>query len=430
MFSDSCLIFPASVVSRCAETTSGRKLILTAAINDRETWVLCDALYTPYQRRSDWLLHLDQGRIHQMLPAADMKDIPPDRLVHIPGAMVAPGFIDLHIHGAAGRDFMDGSLATLQEVSRTLARHGTTSFLATTISASDADLEHALRGLATHRSAEMPGARHLGIHMEGPFLNPLRRGTHCAGCLRKAERDAFLRFIAWSENSVRRLTVAPEMDSGCSVIRAASELGIAVSLGHSDATEIQARAAVDAGATQATHTYNAMRPFHQREPGILGVALTDDRVYAEIIADGVHVQPGAIDLLLRVKGVDRIPLVTDGSSGVGMPDGRYPLGGKSVTVKDGECRDSEGHLAGSVLTLDRAVRNLIKWLDVPLHEALIMASATPARCMRMSNGLGIVKPGADADLVFLDRNLEVIQTMVAGRIVYTRPQASQDRAGT
>jgi N-acetylglucosamine-6-phosphate deacetylase len=320
---------------------------LTAAINDRETWVLCDALYTPYQRRSDWLLHLDQGRIHQMLPAADMKDIPPDRLVHIPGAMVAPGFIDLHIHGAAGRDFMDGSLATLQEVSRTLARHGTTSFLATTISASDADLEHALRGLATHRSAEMPGARHLGIHMEGPFLNPLRRGTHCAGCLRKAERDAFLRFIAWSENSVRRLTVAPEMDSGCSVIRAASELGIAVSLGHSDATEIQARAAVDAGATQATHTYNAMRPFHQREPGILGVALTDDRVYAEIIADGVHVQPGAIDLLLRVKGVDRIPLVTDGSSGVRhrkrwrVPRQRRPSGRQRAYVGSGRAQPDQ-----------------------------------------------------------------------------------------
>jgi len=393
---------------------------LTEAQDDQEIWVLCDVLYTPYQRRTDWLLHIVQGKIRHMLPAAEAEAIPPDKLIHLPDAMVAPGFIDLHVHGAAGHDLMDGSLRTLQKVARTLARYGTTSFLATTISASDSELETAVRGLAAHRHAVTDGARPIGIHLEGPFLNPLRRGTHCAGHLRKADQQSFLRFVALSENTIRRLTIAPEMDPGCELIRAASELGISVSIGHSDATEKQARAAVDAGATQATHTFNAMRPFHQREPGILGVALTDDRVYAEVIADGIHVQPGTIDLLLRVKGVDRIPLVTDGSSGVGMPDGTYPFAGKTVTVKDGECRDSEGHLAGSTLTLDRAVRNLIEWLDVPLHEALIMASATPARSMRMSHGLGIVRPGADADLIFLDRNLQVLQTMVAGRIVYLR----------
>lgn len=389
--------------------------------NDHEIWVLCDALYTPYQRRTEWLLQIAQGKIRRMLPASEAEGIPAEKLVHLPNAMVAPGFVDLHIHGAAGLDLMDGSLGTLQKVSRTLARYGTTSFLATTMSAPDAELESAIRSLAAHRHAATGGARLMGIHMEGPFLNPLRRGTHCVGSLRKADRQSFLRLVDLSENTIRRLTIAPEMDPGCELTRAAAELGIAVSLGHSDATERQARAAVDAGATQATHTFNAMRPFHQREPGILGVALTDDRIYAEIIADGVHTQQGSIDLLLRVKGVDRIPLVTDGSSGLGMPDGDYPFGGKTVTVKDGECRDSEGHLAGSTLTLDRAVRNLIEWLDVPLHEALIMASATPARSMRMSNGMGIIRPGAEADLVFLDRNLQVLQTMVAGRIVYVRP---------
>ncbi len=394
---------------------------MTGDQNDQEIWVLCDALYTPYRRRTDWLLHIAQGKIRRMLPASEAEGIPAEKMIHLPNAMVAPGFVDLHVHGGAGLDLMDGSLSTLQKVSRTLARFGTTSFLATTMSAPDAELESAILGLAAHRHAATDGARPIGIHMEGPFLNPLRRGTHSAGSLRKADRQSFLRLVELSENTIRRLTIAPEMDPGCELIRAASELGIAVSLGHSDATEKQARAAVDAGATQATHTFNAMRPFHQREPGILGVALTDDRIYAEIIADGVHTQPGSVDLLLRVKGVDRIPLVTDGSSGLGMPDGNYPFGGKTVTVKDGECRDSEGHLAGSTLTLDRAVRNLIEWLDVPLHEALIMASATPARSMRMGNGMGIVRPGADADLVFLDHNLQVLQTMVAGRIVYVRP---------
>ncbi len=394
---------------------------MTEGQDDHEIWILCDALYTPYQRRTDWLLHITQGKIRRMLPASEAEGIPAEKIIHLPDAVVAPGFVDLHVHGAAGLDLMDGSMSTLQTVSRTLARYGTTSFLATTMSAPDAELESAILGLAGLRHAATDGARMFGIHMEGPFLNPLRRGTHVPDTLKMADRQSFLRLVELSENAIRRLTIAPEMDPGCELIRSAAELGITVSLGHSDATEKQARAAVDAGATQATHTFNAMRPFHQREPGILGVALTDDRVYAEIIVDGVHTLPGSVELLLRAKGVDRVPLVTDGSSGLGMPDGLYPLGGKTVIVKNGECRDSEGHLAGSTLTLDRAVRNLIKWLDVPLHEALIMASATPARSMRLGNGMGIICPDADADLVFLDRDLQVVQTMVGGRIVYTRP---------
>jgi N-acetylglucosamine-6-phosphate deacetylase len=394
--------------------------------NDQELWVLCDALYTPYQRRTDWLLHIKQGKIRRMLPAGEAGTVSPDKLIYIPGAMVAPGFIDLHVHGAAGCDLMDGSLDTLQIVSKTLARYGTTSFLATTMSAPIADIEAAVRGLAMNLPAINGGARPIGIHMEGPFLNPKCRGTHDTEYLTQADRGFFLRLIELTGRAIRRLTLAPEMDPGGDVIRAASELGIAVSLGHSDANAKEARAAVDAGATQATHTFNAMRSLHQREPGILGVALTDDRIFAEIIADGIHVHPCAIELLLRVKGVDRIPLVTDGSSAVGMPDGSYPLGNKAITVKDGACRDSQGNLAGSTLTLDRAVRNMIEWLDVPLHEALIMASATPARSMGMGNGMGIVCPGADADLVFLSPNLRVLQTMVAGRIVYSQPNSVAD----
>jgi N-acetylglucosamine-6-phosphate deacetylase len=398
---------------------------LTAPNHTPDVWVLCDALYTPYQRRVDWLLHIRGCRIHEMMPSAEAGEIPPDQLIHIPEAMVAPGFIDIHVHGAAGWDLMSGSPEAIRQVAQTLARFGTTSFLATTMSAPEAELDNAILGLASQRDIDTGGARFLGIHLEGPFLNPVRRGAHSELSLRKADPASLFRQVEQSGDFIRRLTVAPEMDPGHELIRAAAGKGIVVSLGHSDATEKQARAAVDAGATQATHTFNAMRPLHQREPGVLGVVLTDDRVYAEVIADGVHVQPAAIDLLLRVKGVDRVPLVTDGSSGVGMPDGEYPLGAETVTVRRGECRDRDGHLAGSVLTLDRAVRNMIEWLDVPLHEALIMASATPARSMRMGNGKGTVGPGADADLVFLDRNLQVIQTMVAGRIVYSRPRALQ-----
>jgi N-acetylglucosamine-6-phosphate deacetylase len=170
----------------------------------------------------------------------------------------------------------------------------------------------------------------------------------------------------------------------------------------------------------ATHTFNAMRPLHHREPGILGVVLTDDRLYAEVIADGVHVHPLALRLLLRAKGVDRTLLVTDGVSAVDMPDGQYPLGDKTVVVRGNECRDSDGALAGSTLTLDRAVRNLVNWLDMPVHQAVATATAVPALSLRITASKGILAPEADADLVFLDSALRVTKTMVGGRIVYSR----------
>ena len=386
--------------------------------NDREFWVRCDTLYTPYQRRRDCLLHVVEGKIRRMLAATEAGDIPAEMVFHRPGAIVAPGFVDLHVHGAAGCDFMDGTAASLNAAAATLARHGTTSFLATTMSAPQARLESAIRSLASLLTSPDQGAKLIGIHMEGPYLNPLRRGTHDAPFLRKADAGEFRRLAELSENTLCRITIAPEMDPGLEVVREAAERGIQVSLGHSDATQEQASAAIDAGATHITHAGNAMRPFHQREPGIFGVALTDNRVFAEIIADGVHLHPTTLQLLLASKGVDRTLLVTDGSSAVGMPDGRYPLGDKTVAVQRGECRDEDGRLAGSTLTLDRAVRNLVEWLDVPLHEALTAASATPARSMRMGDRIGMIRPGADADLVFLSRDLAVLHTMVAGRTVY------------
>ncbi len=391
---------------------------MTPMAEDQEVWVRCDTLFTPYQRRRDWLLHIVAGTIRRMLPAREVQDAPRGMMVHVPDAIVAPGFVDLHVHGAAGHDFMDGTRASLQAASAVLARHGTTSFLATTMTAPDDRIEAAVRGLVTHRHETGDGARMIGIHLEGPHLNPLRRGTHDADLLKPADVGWFVRLVELSGHSIRRITIAPEMDPGLDLIREAVARGIRVSLGHSDATEEQARAAIDAGASQATHTFNAMRPLHQREPGILGVALTDDRVFTEMIADGVHVRPTALQLLLRIKGVERALLATDGSSAVGMPDGKYPLGDAFIEVRDGTCRDAEGRLAGSVLTLDRAVSNLVDWLDLPLHEALTAASATPARSMLMGEHKGIISPGADADLVFLSRDLRVLQTMVGGRVVY------------
>jgi N-acetylglucosamine-6-phosphate deacetylase len=383
-------------------------------------WVRCDKLYTPHMRRDDTLLWIQKGRIRQILESSGARNLPAGEVVHEPGAMVAPGFIDLHVHGARGRDLMDGTRETLCAVSEALACHGTTGFLATTLSAPDSATETALRGFASHRASANNGAVPLGIHMEGPYLNPVRKGTHNASYLKAADGAAFRRFVELANGSVLRVTVAPEMDDGFELIREAVRLGIKISLGHSDATESQARAAVDAGASQATHTFNTMRPLHQREPGILGLVLLDDRVDAEVIADGVHVHWSNVQLLVRLKGLERTLLVTDGLSSVDMPDGHYPLGDKMIVVRDGQCRDQDGALAGSTLTLDRAVRNLVHELNLPLEGALAAASACPARSMGMGDRKGVVAAGADADLVFLDSGLNVIRTMVAGRTVYRR----------
>jgi N-acetylglucosamine-6-phosphate deacetylase len=389
------------------------------AQNDREIWIRCGTLHTPFQTQTDAVLHIVKGKIKQILASSELTPVSSSNVIHEPESIVVPGFIDLHVHGARGRDVMDGTLESLQTLSSSLASHGTTSFLATTLSAPDSDLEVALRGFTAHRQ-KVDGARALGIHLEGPYLNPARRGTHNTSHIRRADLQAFRRLVQFSGNTIRKITLAPEMDDDLRVTREATALGIQISIGHSDATAEQAKAAADNGATVATHTFNAMRPLHQREPGILGVVLTDDRLFAEVIADGVHVHPLALRLLLRAKGVDRTLLVTDGVSAVDMPDGHYPLGDKTVVVRGNECRDSDGALAGSTLTLDRAVRNLVNWLDMPIQQAVAAATAVPARSLRITASKGILAPEADADLVFLDSELRVTKTMVGGRIVYSR----------
>lgn len=391
-----------------------------SAQNNGTIWVRCDTLYTPFERHRDVVLKIRHGRVQEILSVDAPQALSADPMIYEPGTSVAPGLIDLHVHGARGRDLMDGTLESLQTVSETLARHGTTSFLATTLSASESDTEIAVRGMAAQTGTVLDGACLIGIHLEGPYLNPLRRGTHNTDHLKLPSVPAFRRLVELSGNIIRKVTVAPEIDGALRLIREAVGLGIPVSLGHSNATWEQAKAAVDAGASHATHTFNAMRPLHHREPGILGLVLTDDRVFAEIIADGIHVHPAMVKLLVRTKKVEKVLLVTDGISAVDMPDGDYPLGDKTVVVRQGECRDHEGVLAGSTLTLDRAVVNVIRWLECPLAQVLATASAYPARSLGMETHKGRIAPGADADLIFLDPSMTVVKTMVGGKIVFSR----------
>jgi N-acetylglucosamine-6-phosphate deacetylase len=253
----------------------------------------------------------------------------------------------------------------------------------------------------------------LGIHLEGPFISPARRGVHPPSAIARPSVEILGKFSKAADGFVKILTLAPELPGAMELIESAVAAGAVAAMGHTDADYEQARAAIRAGARHAVHTYNAMRPFSHRDPGILGAIMTDPEVTAEIIADGVHVAAAAIQVLIGAKGFDTVLLVSDGMAATGMRDGNYRLGDFEVSVKDGVARNSEGKLAGSTLTLDRALRNLVG-LGVPLIEAVRMATLLPARRLSMAGKKGVIAAGADADLVALTPDLRVQWVMTRG----------------
>jgi N-acetylglucosamine-6-phosphate deacetylase len=314
---------------------------------------------------------------------------------------------------------MDGSYESLNVVSRILPRHGTTSFLATTVSSPADVLTNTVERIARHIASPFEGAQPLGIHLEGPFISAAKRGTHKSTNIIAPDASLLLNWIRASNNSVRLITVAPELPGVEELLRVAKHSQILVGMGHSNATFTEARSAVESGVCYAVHTFNAMRPFSHRDPGILGEVLTDDRVFAEIIADGIHVHPSAIALLARAKGKSKILLVTDAVSAMDMPNGRYALGEDVVEVHDGVCRDVEGRLAGSTLNQETALRNFTEWSRWPFEDALFGLTLNPARALGL-RGKGVLEPGADADVVLLDHSLNVAKTFVRGRLVFDR----------
>jgi N-acetylglucosamine-6-phosphate deacetylase len=407
-------------------------------------------LFTPLERIEQPLLLVEDGSVVEITSRA-LRDIPRgSRAVDFPGQILAPGFIDIHIHGGAGHDVMEAAADALPPVERLLASHGVTSYFPTTVTAPlDATLA-ALERLADAIEAEdspagnnpraksEPGelrARPLGIHLEGPFINHCRRGVHPPADLLAPSLAAFDRFWQAARGHIRVMTIAPELPGAIEVITEAARRGVCVSLGHSDANLDAARAGVLAGARHATHTFNAMRPLGHRDPGILGDVLTDSRLSADFIADGIHLDPAIVQLLLAAKGLDAAVLISDATAATGMPDGRYRLGSLEVEVKDGKCT-SDGHLAGSVLTLDLAIRNVMKFAKLDLQQAVRMATLNPARVVHMNCGNmnggngrktnggnnspgrldqgGCLKPGCPADLVVLSPTGEVRSTIIRG----------------
>jgi N-acetylglucosamine-6-phosphate deacetylase len=390
--------------------------------------VLCaNRLYTPQEEIKDPLLFIEDGvisavssRAQQELPAnATVVDLAHDGLAD---AILAPGFVDIHMHGGAGLDVMRATPAELPHLNKFLTTHGVTGYFPTTVAAPLDQTCQALERLADAIEASQSSpaanggavqARPLGIHLEGPFLTHKRRGVHPPEYLVEPTLEIFERLWQAARGHVRMMTIAPELPGALEVIAEAARRKVLVSIGHSDAVLEAARAGVRAGARHATHTFNAMRPLDHRDPGILAEVLTDTQLSADIIVDGIHVAPEVVQIFLRQKGLERSVLITDATAAAGMPDGTYQLGPIQVEVKDGKCT-KDGNLAGSVLTMDRAVRNVTQFAGWSLRDA-VRAATLNATCASGLAQHGHLSPGAEANVVVLSPDGEIRKTFVRGR---------------
>jgi len=376
-------------------------------------------LYTPVEEIQNPLLLVEDGLVSDLSSRAT-KEVPRNvSLVDFGDVVLAPGFLDIHIHGGAGLDAMRASPSELSRLGRFLATHGVTGYFPTTVAAPLDATCAALGRLADAIEAggtncDSAQARPLGIHLEGPFLSHKRRGVHPPENLVAPTTKIFERLWQAARGHVRVLTIAPEIPGAMEVIAEAARRKICVSIGHSDAEMSIAQDAVGAGARHATHTFNAMRPLDHRDPGIIAEVLDDDRMTADIIVDGIHVAPPIVKLFLLAKGRERAVLITDAISATGMPDGRYQLGPIEVDVKDGRCT-SNGSLAGSVLTMDRAVRNVTQFSNWSLQDALRAATLNPAQAVGLAANHGILAPGSAADFNVLSKTGEVLKTIVHGQ---------------
>lgn len=335
--------------------------------------------------------------------------------------MIIPGFIDEHIHGAAGSDAMDGTVEDLAKIANALASEGTTSFLATTMTQSPENITKALKAVKEYKDAKFTsGAEIVGVHLEGPFIAKEHIGAQPLEYVAKPLVETFKKYEEASGNNIKIVTLAPEEEGAIDLIKYLKSKQIVASIGHTGALYDDVRKAVEAGATNATHTYNAMKGIHHREVGTVGSTFLFDELNAEIICDGIHVSAPAIRLLYKNKPHDKFTLITDAMRAKHMPDGDYELGGQPVIVKNNEARLPNGVLAGSVLKMNLAVKNVMKFLDLPLEEVVKYATINPAKNLHIDDEVGSIKVGKKANLVVVDQDLNVYMTIREGVIVYKK----------
>lgn len=335
-------------------------------------------------------------------------------IIDAKGAYVSPGFIDVHTHGRGGSDTMYATFDDLNTISKATLKTGVTSFLPTTMTMPVDDIAKAIENIAVNKD-KVEGAQVLGTHLEGPFFNKKYKGAQPEECMILPTVDNYLSFVQDHQDIIRKISIAPELEHSLELISYLNDKNTVVSLGHTNATYEQAQAAIDAGATSGTHTYNAMTPLTHRAPGVVGAVMINDSVYAELILDGVHVNYAAAKALLRTKGKDKLILITDSLEAAGLENGKYLLGNQDVYVKDGEARLIDGTLAGSIVSMNVAVKNAYEHLGLTLNEAVNLASYNPAQSLNEPL-LGEIKVGNYADIIFFDDNIQIQQTMIKGQL--------------
>jgi N-acetylglucosamine-6-phosphate deacetylase len=372
-----------------------------------------------------WLL--TEGHRIRLMGPGQAPAFPPDyvtRHVDCAGAALLPGFIDLHFHGALGVEAMDATPEALHTMARFAAQHGVTAFLPSSWTASREATNAMLAAVVAQMGPQPEGATIVGAHLEGPYLNPAKCGAQDPRFIRRADRDEAGEWLA--SGVVRLLAIAPEYPENAWLIEECVRRGVTVTAAHTAATYEQMVRAVALGVRQATHSYNAMLPLGHREPGTVGAILTLPEINCELIADNIHVHPAAMQVLAAAKGPAGVILVTDAVRPAGLPDGEYPFSGRIIHVREGAVRLPDGTLAGSTLTLDRALRNIVTATGWPLREAWPMSSLNAARAIGLAATKGSLEVGKDADLVLLDAGLQVRLTVAEGTVVYeSQPQSDQ-----
>ena len=363
--------------------------------------------------------------IKQITPTAQVMWPDDAQVIDAAGGFVAPGFVDLHVHGALGRDTMEGSVEALAQIAKFHASGGTTAMTLTTVTHSPKNITVTLDAIAQSIGHDFGGARILGAHVEGPYISREKSGAQSASFIRNPDPAEYANWLE-RDGLVMQMTLAPELPGALELIDALLEREIIPSGGHTSATHEQARAAVDRGLCQATHLFNCMSSMAKkgafRVPGALEVFLADDRVMAELIADGKHVHPELMKLAVQAKGVDGICLITDATAGAGLPEGQeFQVGEVRAIVRDGVGMIvGEEAMAGSVSTMIQMVKNVVETVGVSLVDAVRMASANPARALGLSSHKGILEPRKDADIVIFTPAFEVQKTLVGGRVEFER----------
>lgn len=379
-------------------------------------------IITPFQLINGKAIIVEKGKILEIKNEEEINNLILNgaEVFEAKNKFVVPGYIDIHVHGGGGSDVMDGNYEAINQIAIAHSHFGTTSFLPTTMTMSKDKIIRSLRSICEAVKKGTAGAEILGIHMEGPYINPEKKGAQKEDEIRKISLKEFLEFNQASSNLIRLVTIAPEMPGAIGFIKYLCKQGIIASVGHTNATYVQTQAGIQAGLSHVTHTFNAMRGLHHREPGVVGAALTSPELTVEVIADGIHIHPIVLKILTKIKEDEKVVLITDAMRAAGLKEGTYDLGGQEVIVTKGQARLKDGTLAGSVLTMDKAVKNMASKVGVPLPKAIQMASFNPARSIGIDDKKGSLEPGKDADIVILNKNLETELTIVAGKIVYRR----------